>query len=214
MTWGVLFPNAGWYLSPLAVPPGDGSTQGRSGWRRSRRPVHSAVHRRDLPQLLRDGPFRPVQPQHNERRRSRDSHPSHLPRCVQPGAALHMAPHAAARPAVRRGTEVQEEKCRDLCSPSVPSPRDWLTCFSSLHYSSLHVWVLFTCRHTDPHAEAVVQRDLHLPFCHQQLSRGIGGWHFPRLWVRTAPAAASGTFVLEQAGRFSLPEFRRFPFME
>lgn len=50
---------------------------------------------------------------------------------------------------------------------------------------SAHLFLL-TCRHTDPQAEAVVQTDLHLPLCHQQLSRGIRGWHSPGLWVRTA----------------------------
>lgn len=201
VTRDMLFPNAGKNLSPLTLHPGDGLTQGCSGGRRSHRPVHSTVHHRDLSQLLCDSPFRPVQPQHNEWCGSWDTHPSHLPRFVSVRTALPMAPHTA----VSRCAAVPWGSGGKLPWPVFPVCPKSLTLICVLLFFALFLsahLVLFTCRHTDPQAEAVVQRDLHLSFCHQQLSRGIRGWHSPGLWVRTAPGAAFGTFVLcSGAGR-------------
>lgn len=199
VTWDVFFPNAG-ATSPLTLQPRDGSAQGGSGWRGSYRPVHSTVHSGDLPQLLCGCPLRAVQPQHNQRCCSWDADPSHLPRYVQPSVALPMAPHAAEclYAAEHRGSGGSAMTCAPHLSHLLHTGMyASAPCTAALCMSDF-----FPCRHSNPCAEAVVQRDLLLPFCHQQLSRGIGGWHSPGLWVSMASGAAVGMFVLcDGAGR-------------
>lgn len=80
---------------------------------------------------------------------------------------------------VQQRTAIQEEKYH-----------------SGLHTFPLRIFtvclVVSARRHADPRAETVVQGDLRVPFCHQQLCRGVRGWHPPGFWVRAAPGAPFG----------------------
>lgn len=91
---------------------------------------------------------------------------------------------------VQQRTAIREEKYHSL-HPHLSYLLD-----AGLHTFPLRIFtvrlVVFARRHADPRAEAVVQGDLRIPFCHQQLGRGVRGWRPPGFWVRAAPGAPFG----------------------